>query len=68
MKHKQASSALFWIILVVIIILITSTQKITFNGNPVSTGSPTTCGFMRMNYDATTRTCVSTMPTNETKS
>ena len=57
--NKKSMSALFWIILVVILILVTSTQKITFNEKPVSTGSPSLCGFMQKDYDAKTRTCVS---------
>ena len=58
MKNKQGMSG-FWIVaIVIIILLITSTQKIAINNKQIATASQASCGLINKAYDPINRVCM----------
>ena len=56
--HKKALSG-FWIIVIIIIaLLVTSTQKIAINDKQIATASVTSCGLINQAYDSVNRVCM----------
>ena len=56
--YKKGISG-FWIIfIIVIVLLVTSTQKIAINDKQIATASVTSCGLINQAYDSVNRVCM----------
>ena len=59
MPNKKGASAGFWIIVaIIVLLLVTSTQKIAINDKQIATASVTSCKLIKQDYDPVNRVCV----------
>lgn len=56
--NKKGNTTLTIIIIVLILLWITSTQKIEVNNTQISTATPQSCALIQKSYDSVNKVCI----------
>lgn len=57
-NNRKAMSGVMWVVIVILLILFTSTQKVIINETQIKTATQVSCKLINQDFDALNKVCI----------
>lgn len=57
-QNKKAISGVVWVVIFILVILFTSTQKVSINDTQIKTASQVSCKLINQDFDEANKVCI----------